>query len=475
MRSLRSSRLAIVVGAIVLAAGSFALGSLGYFLGPFAGPGDPDAGEILALVEPAETIPAGGRITYPQDGLSFASGDPLEVQVEPGSLVRNGRVLLRPDSPGEYFVAPHLMPAEGDRLHTVVLLPEVERDQTETWAVVLVDFSETPLAERPGLAGDSPLVSREAATFSLPGSAQLVDAQRIAIFGERSPVPTATAAPMPPGFVPVRPGSPDLERITFNQVDDYTPAFSPDGASLVYASSRDGLWNVYLLDLKTRGEVQLTSGGNAWNPAFSPDGGSILFSFETGATHSLFRFDVQRRTISQITGSEANDYHPREQVDGSVAFSSDRDGGVPSIFVMDSDTKEVHQVTDDQGSDYWPSWSPDGSLVVFDSNRGGNQDLYLLSVEGGDLTQATSDPGRDAVGSFSPDGRWLVFESERTGTHQIYVMDMADDEAAGEVFQMTDFPLGAYVATFSSGGQTLVFQAQTEDGFEIFIMPFPLR
>jgi dipeptidyl aminopeptidase/acylaminoacyl peptidase len=468
---LRSFRLSAVVGAIVLLAGSFAAG---YALNPFGESGDPDAGEILRLIQSQQVSPPVGRLAYPQDGLSLASGEPLEIRVE-GELVGSPAVLLRLDSANRYFVAPPLAATGETLFHTAVLLPHVEQGEAETWVVMLLDFSNTPLAERPTLATDSPLVSSEAATFSLPKSARLLDARRVAVIGERSPAPTATSTPGAPAIGPRGPDSPGVERKTDNQFEDYTPALSPDGTGLVYASLRDNVWNLYLLDLTALNEVQLTSGGNAWNPAFSPDGRSILFSMKNGPTHSLFRFDLQGKTLSQITTDEANDYYPRERADGTIVFFSDREGGATSIFTIDPKTNEIRRMTDAAGSDYWPAWSPDGSSIVFDSNRSGNQDLYLLATETGQLTQLTSEPGRDAVGSFSPDGRWLAFESDRSGTHQIYVMDMAEATEVRQIFRLTDFPFGAYVASFSADGKMLVFQAQTENGFEIFTMPFPLR
>jgi dipeptidyl aminopeptidase/acylaminoacyl peptidase len=274
--------------------------------------------------------------------------------------------------------------------------------------------------------------------------------------------------------VPSGPDSPGVERETHNEVDDYSPVLSPDGSSLAYVSLRNNVWNLYLLDLKARNEVQLTAGGNAYSPTFSPDGGSILFSMEDGSTHSIFRLGLEDRALSRITTGEANDYYPRERADGTIVFFSDREDATTSIFVLDPKTNEMRQMTYSGGSDYWPSWSPDGSSIVFDSDRSGNQDLYLLSVETGQTTQLTSESGRDAVGSFSPDGRWLVFESDRSSTHQIYVMDMTEPKETRDVFQITDFPLGAWVASFSRGGEALVFQAETESGFEIFRMPFPL-
>src|SRR5688500_12766138 len=45
-----------------------------------------------------------------------------------------------------------------------------------------------------------------------------------------------------------------LARITSGDWDDITPAPSPDGEKIAFASNRSGFWDLYLLDLKS-GEV----------------------------------------------------------------------------------------------------------------------------------------------------------------------------------------------------------------------------
>ena len=466
---LKSGRLRAAIGLALLGACSVAIGALGYLFNPFDDGGDREAGEILSLLETSRA--SGGRIVSPNDGISLPSGEPLEILVESRTLDVNMTVLLRRASESRYFIAPRLVRSERDILQTLVLLPAVKGGGSETWVIVLADLSDSSVSGDAQFDTDSPVVTEESTTFALPQSARLLDARRVEVLGTQ-PLPTVLATPLVGESDPVRPDSPRVQRLTENEFDDYTPFMLPGGGAIVYSSLRGTTWNLYHLDLETRQETQLTSGGNAWNPSFDPAGSSILFSFEEGGTHSLFRMGIDERSPHRILTSDSNDYHPR-QASRTIAFFSDRDQGVPSVFLTDLETSQVRQITDALGSDYWPSWSPDGLHLVFDSNRSGNQDLFLVSVDSGELTQLTTDSRRDAVGSFSPDGQRLVFESARTGTHQIYVMDIRADRTPGDIVQLTDFPLGAYVASFSSDGSTVVFQGQTEKGFEIFAMPFP--
>lgn len=64
-----------------------------------------------------------------------------------------------------------------------------------------------------------------------------------------------------------------LTRLTSNAWDDITPAISPDGKWLAYASNQNGYWDLYLLDLTNGNKVRLTDTPEYdAAPTWSPDG-----------------------------------------------------------------------------------------------------------------------------------------------------------------------------------------------------------
>ena len=79
------------------------------------------------------------------------------------------------------------------------------------------------------------------------------------------------------------------KRITNTAAREKNVNFSPDGRSLVYASERDGQWNLYIARIKDKDdqsfayareieEEQITKGNTAcFQPAFSPDGKEIAY------------------------------------------------------------------------------------------------------------------------------------------------------------------------------------------------------
>ena len=63
---------------------------------------------------------------------------------------------------------------------------------------------------------------------------------------------------------------------------DFSPAASPDGRTLAFASERDGRRRIWLKQLAGGNEVALTSGPDD-DPRFSPDGSMVLFTRSEGS------------------------------------------------------------------------------------------------------------------------------------------------------------------------------------------------
>ncbi len=87
-----------------------------------------------------------------------------------------------------------------------------------------------------------------------------------------------------------------------DQTSIFQPQFSPDGRYLVYASDTSGWWQLYIYDLETKEQRQLTHtlaehAEPAWGQGqrsfgFSPDGRLLYFIRNQDAMHSLWQVDV---------------------------------------------------------------------------------------------------------------------------------------------------------------------------------------
>ncbi len=195
-------------------------------------------------------------------------------------------------------------------------------------------------------------------------------------------------------YTTFRPGNWDIylfeqgkspRRLTSHAAPDYGPVVSPDGRWLVFCSERRGNSDLYVLDLKDRGEPRLLIESDALEdqPAFSPDGTSIAFvsTFSGNADIYLLRFRPDRTALmaeaENVTHHMSGDFRPAFSPDGrSLAFSSDRDLPInaisPIIRLRDGDLYKLElqdsrltRLTNAPGWDGSPAWSPDGKTIVY--------------------------------------------------------------------------------------------------------------
>ena len=167
-------------------------------------------------------------------------------------------------------------------------------------------------------------------------------------------------------------------RLSDSSADDRAPVYSPDGAAVLFDSTRDGNTELYLLDLATGDERRLTdSPGEDWGASWSPDG-----------------------TL--------------------IAFNSDR-SGVMDIYVMAADGSDVRRLTSSEPNvgALSPSWSPDGSRIVYTERigDGGPGEIWSVAVAGGEprnLTRSAVTADEAWTGAWGPDDR-IVFSRSQPG------------------------------------------------------------
>ena len=183
-------------------------------------------------------------------------------------------------------------------------------------------------------------------------------------------------------------------QITRGKKSSDSPAWSPDGRLLAFASDRSGKRQVYTMDLAGGDPVQVTSvEDGALDFAWAPDGRSIAF----GA--------IDAKTPAR---------KDRDERYGELELH-DEDPILSHLHVADLATKQTRRLTEGAFAVGRYSWSPDSTEIAFDHriNRDlGNDfdaDISVVKVADGTRRALVTRSGLDATPIWSPDGREIAF------------------------------------------------------------------
>ena len=104
-----------------------------------------------------------------------------------------------------------------------------------------------------------------------------------------------------------------------------TPAFSPDGRSLAYASGSSEDLDLFLYTMDNgANRVLVDDAGRAFHPAWSPDGRRLAFSSYDGDAE-LYMLDVATGVVTPLSDNEAHDDAPDwSPAGGQLAFLGPR-------------------------------------------------------------------------------------------------------------------------------------------------------
>ncbi len=168
-------------------------------------------------------------------------------------------------------------------------------------------------------------------------------------------------------------GSADPVALTDDPVQAGSPAWSPDGTRIAFTSLRHGQnaddsWNreIYVMAADGSDPVRLTDDpASDGAPAWSPDGATIVFTSDRDGNDDIYLMAADGSDIIRLTDDPADDDFPTWSPDGTmIAFVSQRDGD-REIYVMAADGSGQLRLSDNaedfpehRGVDDFPSWRP---------------------------------------------------------------------------------------------------------------------
>ena len=285
----------------------------------------------------------------------------------------------------------------------------------------------------------------------------------------------------------------NMMTFTAKYTDDYSPAISPDGKWLAFASNRLQNAELYLMDLTTRTLQQLTHTDelDEYMPAFSPDGKSIAFVSErtrggmmlpsvqaSGSdprTATIYLMDVDGRNQRPLIDIEGAQRAPVFSPDGQqIAFESRRDevaspaenNDTLEIYVIHIDGTNKKQLTHNDVDDGHPTWAPNGKQIVFTGMVDDIYQLFSVNAGGGSVKQLTFENASHYHPTFSPDGKRILYVSN---AHNRYTLWMMNTDGTKKT-QLTNHIGAHFEPSLSRDGKTLVFSSDRSDHMRIYLM-----
>ena len=166
-------------------------------------------------------------------------------------------------------------------------------------------------------------------------------------------------------------------QLTGSRKVNWNVQVSPLGDEVAYNLSGQ----IYLRSLKTDKEVQLTdsAGRNDW-PSISPDGKQVAFSSSRDGNYDLYVIERESSQVRRLTTAEGLDMRPRWSPDGShILFTSNRDGNY-EIYQVASDGSGLERLTRHAEQDDYACWHPDSGQIAWIREHEGRFDLFRMSL-----------------------------------------------------------------------------------------------
>ncbi len=219
------------------------------------------------------------------------------------------------------------------------------------------------------------------------------------------------------------------QQVTRDGALAFLPSLSRGGERLAYLSLKSGKSSIDIRSMADRSLITALSfsRGTVSSPAFSPDGQSLAFaSSKDSNSYQIYVADLSTRRGRQLTNTAsvihtAPRWNPRTSRE--IAFISDR-SGTPQIYIMDAEGSNVRRVLTQGGNADSPAWSPDGRYLAFAWRPPGASrfNIYLMDIASQQIIELTQNAGNNEGPAWSPDGRHIAFQSDRSGQNQIYLM-----------------------------------------------------
>jgi beta propeller repeat protein len=196
-----------------------------------------------------------------------------------------------------------------------------------------------------------------------------------------------------------------------------TPVIYED--KIVYQDNRNGNYDIYMYDIITEIETQITSNLlHQSNPAIYED--KIVWEDRRNGDSDIYMYDLDTQLEKRITIDLAYQTSPFIYED-KIVYQDNRNGNY-DIYMYDLDTKkEVLLETEDSDKFYLSMYK---DKIVWLGSIGGNNDIYMYDLAKGEERRVTTNTFYQGAPAIYENK--IVWEDRRSGNFDIYLIDVDD-------------------------------------------------
>jgi tricorn protease len=241
------------------------------------------------------------------------------------------------------------------------------------------------------------------------------------------------------------------------------------GSTLYFRSDRDGEFNLYAYDAKTRAVSRLTRHDDFPVLRVSAGGGKVVYE-QAGYLHLFDPAAKSARKISIGVPSDLRETRPRF-VKGAnwIRTAAVSPSGARAVFefrgeiiTVPAEKGDARNLTNSVGvHERAPSWSPDGTRIAYFSDASGEYELHVAAPDGrGEVAKfRPGGAGFYANLKWSPDSQKLAYSDN---AQALYVLDLktgtSKQVAAAKVYG----PISTLGFGWSPDSQWLAYVVNTQ-------------
>ncbi|HUT97639.1 MAG TPA: DUF3160 domain-containing protein [bacterium] len=282
-------------------------------------------------------------------------------------------------------------------------------------------------------------------------------------------VPAEAGRLVPEGVEIVEAKLPSPVQITTGEGNDSTPAVSPDGTLVAFASDRSGNSDLYVVPAAGGELHQLThSTSDEKDPHYSPDGSSLVYVSRVEGDYDVWVMDARGGGELRLTHHEGDETEPRWS---PIQFQSDTlhyrvlYGSAEGPFTVREDGSDRQPVALPVEGVSHLRWTPHGLGVLGEAETDEGVTVVATGLEG--IFPVEGVHGRGPL--LSPNMTGLLFIGSLNGNHRIYYYE----PSRGRLLKLNPLSEPGRLAWAPDGSG--FYYTDLVDGFsKIFYQPLPL-